>query len=509
MPQAASPHTARPARPLAARRRRERIQALALVGALLVLLAAGVVVVLTLARANRLQRQVRTLEQRVLSLDRNQSPSWTPNAIVPSDPASSAVADDRAASGHEAHAAPADPGPTTGAANAATMDEPALAARLTAVLEPDDLGGFRIADEAAAAQLVSDVLAQPASSAWSARSWELLAVLAWRSGRLSDAERFAQSARGAGGWAALFFRTAADDALERGLSAEAARWIRELTRVPDQAGAARLRAAELALSKVEFAAAEQFLSAVQPARDLSPVERLRFGEALVDLELWPALLGLLAQLDDIPRAAAPRREALLAIAALQRDPGEASIAALERLAEAAPQDGRLALWRSVGLMRRGQIPEARAALRQAASLDRGPAPIYWSGVLALRTGDAAGADDLFQEATRAAPQYAPAHEALGIAALNRGEIEEAKARFVQALNHSPARTTSQFLIALCEAKAGNAAAAADALHKAIAQDPSFAALARETEALAGLSSAVESAPALSSQPTPTSAASQP
>ena len=91
-----------------------------------------------------------------------------------------------------------------------------------------------------------------------------------------------------------------------------------------------------------------------------------------------------------------------------------------------------------------------------------------------------------QHALAASHGFAPAWEALGTIALNRGDLATALQNLTNAVNANPRRGSAHFLLAVIHAKASRPSETAKALQTAFRLDPSLLKTARQTDVISGL-----------------------
>lgn len=105
-------------------------------------------------------------------------------------------------------------------------------------------------------------------------------------------------------------------------------------------------------------------------------------------------------------------------------------------------------WFNLGILRTeaDDLDGAEVAFREAARMDPigGADARVQLGSLLMARGDLAGAERVFQEAVTVDDSHASAHGSLALVHLERGEIEEARARLERVLeldpDNGPART---------------------------------------------------------------------
>jgi tetratricopeptide (TPR) repeat protein len=192
---------------------------------------------------------------------------------------------------------------------------------------------------------------------------------------------------------------------------------------------------------------------------------------------------VLDALGPLPNELIPERDYLRAVWLIQQDRFAEALAVLDYLLELRPGDYDIRTWRAVALLEAGQYEAARAALAHAEQSPARPEAWYWLGVLEIETGNPEAAISYLQRTFTASARYAPAWEALGTLALNRGDLPVARENLINALEINPRRASAHFLLAIVHAKAARQEEAAQALQDAFLLDETLLETAKETEVL--------------------------
>ncbi|MBU0616840.1 MAG: tetratricopeptide repeat protein, partial [Planctomycetes bacterium] len=246
---------------------------------------------------------------------------------------------------------------------------------------------------------------------------------------------------------------------------------------------ASLLLGEVSCVQHDFAAADLAIEALNGGDGLSPPDKLRLGRLLVELEHWGRLEALLSTLDQAQQADPAQLNFLRAVLAVQRDRLPEALAILDNLLADHSGDYDFQTWRGVALLTARQFQAARETLALTDTHPDRPQAWYWRGVLEVRAGSPDEAVLFFEHALAASQRYAPAWEALGTIALNRGDLPSAMQNLENAVAANPRRASAHFLIAIIHAKTLRPTATADALRTALGLDPTLLEQARETEVI--------------------------
>lgn len=386
---------------------------------------------------------------------------------------------------------PPDQAPSTTVPAPVPAAEALIAGLLDAALQPNDELGCELADLAAADQALQEALADTGEKPWSGKTWARLALVARLLERDGPADTFARLATAANEFPWDYYVLSAQQRIAQGRATEAIVFARRLrAERPDDPRAAVLLAEAHAL-QYDLAAADAAIEMLDGGQTLSPAFRLRLARLLVALERWERLGTLLDSFGEVPEADLPQLNFLRAVLAIQRDRLAEALAILDNLLADHPGDYDIQTWRGVALLSARQFQAAREALAHAEQHAGRPQAWYWRGILELRADNPDEAVPFFQKALAAAGRYAPAWEALGTLALNRGDLPAAMQNLEQAVAANPRRASTHFLIAIVHAKTLQPDATADALRSAFRLDPTLLEQARQTEVIRRLFTAEE------------------
>lgn len=143
----------------------------------------------------------------------------------------------------------------------------------------------------------------------------------------------------------------------------------------------------------------------------------------------------------------------------------------------------------------GGVAESAEAWRRAAALaPRDPDLQITAGLAALKAGDSAAAERLFNAALAARPNYAPALQQIGRLWQSRHRPTEAAQAFLAAVNAAPANASLHHDLGLLYGELGDHATAARAFREAVRLQPDWEA-ARQNLARAEAALAARPAPA--------------
>jgi tetratricopeptide (TPR) repeat protein len=147
---------------------------------------------------------------------------------------------------------------------------------------------------------------------------------------------------------------------------------------------------------------------------------------------------------------------------------------LEKLVAAGPgaSDGEAHALLGRVLLRRGNLPAARAALERALALDATLAAAETDlGVVRLEQGDLEAARATFDRVIARKPDYAPAFNNRGNVRVAEGKIEEAKVDYERALEIDPSYADAHYNYALLAERFGNYLYAIEEYHRVLEIDP--------------------------------------
>jgi tetratricopeptide (TPR) repeat protein len=254
---------------------------------------------------------------------------------------------------------------------------------------------------------------------------------------------------------------------------------------PDNPRAALLLAEAYCLQP-DLAAADAVVETLDRGQDLSPSLKLRLGRLLVALERWNRLEALLNSFGEVRPEDLSQLNFLRAVLAIQRNRLAEALAIFDNLLAEHPEDYDIRTWRGVALLAARQFQAARQALAHSRAFPGRPEAWYWRGMLELRAGNDDEAVTFFEHALAASQRYAPAWEALGTIALNRGDLPTAVQNLQNAVAANPRRASTHFLLSIVHAKTLQPTATADALRTALRLDPSLLEQAQQTEVIGRL-----------------------
>ncbi|MFQ5806399.1 MAG: tetratricopeptide repeat protein [Phycisphaerae bacterium] len=369
-------------------------------------------------------------------------------------------------------------------------DDDAINALLNSALRESDDMPYELADRAAAEGALWEGLAGAGRTAWSGQTWARLAVVACLLDRDEPAKVFAASTQALNEIPYAYYEISARKLLAKGRGTEAIVFARRLAASRPSAPQAALLLAEACRLNGHLAAADVALEKLDNIEPLSSADKLRLGRLFVALERWNRLDALLGSLDEVPQPALPQLNHLRAVLAIQQGRLPEALAILDNLlteqpeggagvSPAYPDDYELRTWRGVVLLYAGQFRAAREALAHAQEHRDRPEAWYWRGVLENRAGNPDEAIRCLDHALAASHDFAPAWEALGLIALNRGDLPTALLNLTNAVNVNPRRPSAHFLLALSHAKASRPRETLEALRRAFHLDPSLLEAARQ------------------------------
>lgn len=390
-----------------------------------------------------------------------------------------------------------------------SVDERGISALLRDALSQGEDLPYEIADRAAAEEALRQALRSIGRAAWSGKTWARLAVLAGLLDRDRSAEVFAYAAAEAGELPDGYYELTARKLLDQGKVTDALVFAKRLAagRPGDPRGVSLL--AEVQRVRGDLGAVATALTKLQNTEQLPPAAMLRLGRLFVALEDWNRLDALLTRVGDVPQALLQPLNGLRARLAIHQGRLPEALAILDNLLaeRAAGSHGPLArgeggtgtqpvrapllalddydlrTWRGVALMEAGQFLAAREALAHVAEHPGRPEGWYWRGVLELRAGNAEAAIECLDRALAASHGFAPAWEALGTIALNRGQVATALQNLSNAADANPSRASTHFLLAVVHAKASRPKETVESLRTAFRLDQSLLEAAKKTEVI--------------------------
>jgi tetratricopeptide (TPR) repeat protein len=141
--------------------------------------------------------------------------------------------------------------------------------------------------------------------------------------------------------------------------------------------------------------------------------------------------------------------------------------------KASPAAGLLAS--GLKQLQAGQVEQARRACEQALAVaPRHPDALHLLGVIALKTGDAAGAVERLRQAVAIAPDHAEYHANLAYGYVALKQLPEALAAFQQAARLERHNPELQLSIGVCLGLMGRAAESEAELRRLVERHPGFA-----------------------------------
>ncbi len=444
----------------------QRLYALWMISSLLLVL---LVIVLTLLTTGRLRRQAQAISEQAgaieqlrddLSRTRQDLAQLRGAAFAPTP----AAREPRAAS---VEPAPAEPAADVEASQAVAAPATVAANQritslLEAALQKSDRLGYALADPEAADQALREGLQTSDDRLWRGETWTRLAVVARLLDRDGPADMFALKATEANVFPWDYYEVSARRMLTQGRPGEALIFTNRLRAERPTEPRAGLLLGEAYCARYDFAAADLAIAALAGGDQLDPHGRLRLGRLLVELERWDRLEVLLKGLKQTERLDSAQLNFLHAVLAIQQNRLPEALAILDNLLAEQPGDYDFRTWRGVALLAARQFQAAREALAVAGAHPDRPQAWYWRGMLELRAGSPDDAIPFFQNGLAASQRYAPAWEALGTIALNRGDLPSAMQNLEQAIEANPRRAAAHFLIAIIQAKTLRPTATADA-----------------------------------------------
>lgn len=443
----------------------------------------------------------------------------------------------------EAEAPAAEPPPATTTAPTepdnvaeATDNEPPLPddaevrVGLEELVARDAITGWCVVDGPRARELTRQALADGDRVSWNGGTWADLATLARLVRQDTAADAFAEHARMGGAPLDAFIRISARSLLARGKLAAARAYAEQWLKQNEAAPAALAVLAQVAWLSEQPAAADEALRQIHTLDELGILDRLRIARLCLELEHWGRLAQAVDSLGEVPDALSAESNFLRAVSLAERDRTVEALAILDYLvAHPEPIDTDppapwplphpdpydVLVWRGTALRVADQLDAAREALDQAAAARPGrPEAPYERGMLEIHAGRPEVATEYLKNALANAARFAPAWEALGLVALNAGDIDSALTNLKHAVDINPRRASTQFLTAIAYARIGAADDAAAALRATFALEPTYLQEAQQTDALLRLFTADELAaiaqPAAAQPPQPEAApAAQP
>lgn len=230
------------------------------------------------------------------------------------------------------------------------------------------------------------------------------------------------------------------------------------------AGMVALRNGDLRQAESYLAKAVQASPGQAPARVALAQVQLRTGDA------EQALATLKPLLDDKKRAT-PEALGLAAEIKLKQGQGEQSEALLARVAELRPDDARSRVGLALAQIRKGQEAQGMAALRKLAADSAAAEPDMALISVLLGKKDFDGALQAIAGLERKRPQSALAPELRGRVALFRGNREQARKEFLEAIQREPRAIAAANSLAVLDLQDKKPAQAAQRYDAALKADP--------------------------------------
>ncbi len=444
------------------------------------------IIVLTLFVAGLLRKQsdalsqtITELDERLTAVEQTLAEQEAPQLAAVPEPVETTPPDDES----ETTFGPPASGPATAEPAEQALDDAAVNARLDRVLVAGDDLPVLLADPRAADATLQRVLQDAAQARWTGETWARVAVLARLLEHNDEAEMYARQAAADGVLPWAYNELSARLALMGRRGAEALTFAQRLAEQAPGHPIACLLLAQASALQGNLAAADDALNELDNLDDLPHPDKLRLGYLLIDLERWEALGVVLDALGPLPDELIPERDYLRAVWLVQEGQLAEALAILDYLLELHPDDYDVQTWRGVALLQAGQFEAAREALAHAEQTPGRPEAWYWLGVLEIEAGHPEAALPHLQRCFAASARYAPAWEALGTLALNRGDLPTALANLGNAVQLNPRRASAHFLTAIVHAKASRREEAAQALQEAFFLDETLLETAKQTEVL--------------------------
>jgi tetratricopeptide (TPR) repeat protein len=377
------------------------------------------------------------------------------------------------------------------------LSDAALNAELDAVLPPAVRRAADVRDPERGAALLQLASESVGRAPWTPASWLRLAVLARWLGHDAAAAQFARRGEVGGASQAAYLEASTRCLLEQGRAREALAFAGELVAQDDGVPAAPTLLAAALLATDDPGAADAALAAQPALEPLAPADRLLYAWLALALERWEDVDAALATVGSPSAADKPLFDFLTATALVRAGRTVAALAVLDGLladmeagtlaAGGRPDRYLLEVWRGVTLVRAQQLDAARQTLQAAAQRDPGrPEAHYQLGLLEARAGRPRIAESHLRNALASSARLAPAWEALAVLALGDDQLGPALQHAREAVKVDPRRAAGHFLVALAQARLGQAEAAGLALRRALQLDPTYLAEARHSEALTAL-----------------------
>ncbi len=370
------------------------------------------------------------------------------------------------------------------AARRVVLDEASIVARLNVALRPRD-GTFSVADAEAARRLLADVAPRVETLSLRPATWAQLAVLAELLGSPLADTLAGRAGPDTPALAPLWWLRA-EAALRARQYDEARTWTARLVAAEPQSDRAHLFDALAAFGAGDRIAASHAFEAVDPSALHDTDDQIAYGRLAVALERFDALERVLATIRTPTTQPSDALLFLRAAALVHAGRTDEGRALIETLLERDPQSYELRVWRAIALIQSGQYEAAREALRFADQYPTRPEAWYWRAMVEIRAGNEQAATPFLSEALAASESYAPAWEALGVLALNRGDVRDAVDYLTQAIRTGPQRATSHLLLAIAYARLSRREDVLRELRTAVRLDRSLVARAREAPVLRAL-----------------------
>jgi len=381
---------------------------------------------------------------------------------------------------------PADVQPAPQPHDAEQVDQARVQAALDALLVPGDALPWTLADPIKAEALLESLAAGSPEPGWEPSTWLRLALVARLASADESAASFAALAERGGVSLAQYFDLSARVLLDRGDLEQARAFAMKLVGEASADQRAWLVLASIEYRRNDLAAADGALAHVLEPASLDAAERVSLGRMLVAVERWDRLRGVTELLRTPPAELLGDVNMLRAVMAIVDGKYAAALAILDSLLESRPEDYDLLTWRGVALLKAGQFGAARDALSHTADVPGRPEAWYWRGRIEMEAGNPDQAVKFLQSALAASRRFAPAWEALGSLALNRGDLPAAITNFATAVEVNPRRAQAHLFLAVAHAKASDRAAAQADLRNAFQLDATLLDTARRIEVITRL-----------------------
>lgn len=364
------------------------------------------------------------------------------------------------------------------------MTEADLNARLDELLGRSTPGDHPPRDSQAARGFLATAL-DAHGDGWSNHSWlRLTALAAW----LGDpsAELLAAKVTEAAQVESLLAEISCRKLLRTGPAPQALAQAQQLVEKFGGTTSRRLLLAQCAAAIGDPPASadlNRFLDEFGAPGDMSFADAVALGGLLVDQQRWSELAGLVENMPPAPTPSdALEAETLRVASAIQSGRAAEVRDRLAALAKRSPGDDRILLWLGVAQFQLREYEAARVTLQFVEDHSLNPADWYWRAMVEVNGGNAQSAAKYLQRSLSFGGGYAPAWEALGTLAINRGDWTEAQTDLASAIDSNPGRAGAHFLMAIAHAAAGRREDAAKSLNVALLLDHELLGAARRVEA---------------------------